>query len=548
MKKRGRKRTADSILDEHNTPSSSTSRQIPTSRAKVKCFCSKCGKLGKMVDPRTKDAHERKDQSTSLSADETPLSQVLTEMLDSTMSLASSQDTTMLTDTNSPHASDNVMYESQNFTFLPRKKRAKVGTIHVTKVEDEQFELDSEDSDIIESTEHDTDDNRTSEQEEDDSEFSTNFENYSHPIFDFDTPVDISGLPKDKLINGILIWIMKFRSSHNVSNTAIEELIQFVKILLKVCKNIDHESFLNSLYMLRKTLCLIDRFSQFAACQKCHKLYKKEEVMSEDNNTIMKCSHVEFPNSTTKRTKKCKTPLGKKITLNNSTSIVPELVYPVSSIQQQLSSMFKRPGFEELLRHWTHRSVIDNVLSDIYDGQVWQNLKESSEQGSNNFFRSDKADTHLGLMMNLDWFQPYEGTTYSTGVIYAVICNLPRDVRFKPENMLILSILPGPKEVSLHRINHYLSPIITELESLWEGVTLNHTYECSNGKDIRAALIIASCDIPAARKLCGHISALASCHRCEKKANNRNFGGMSNMDDWFIMKDSTKHRQKALEW
>ncbi|GBC42308.2 hypothetical protein PHYBLDRAFT_143961 [Rhizophagus irregularis DAOM 181602=DAOM 197198] len=97
-------------------------------------------------------------------------------------------------------------------------------------------------------------------------------------------------------------------------------------------------------------------------------------------------------------------------------------------------------------------------------------------------------------MINLDWFQPYEGTIYSTGVI------------------------------------------------------LNRTYECPNGKNIRAALIIASCDIPGARKLCGHISALASCHRCEKRANNRNFGGMADMSDWFIMKDPVEHRQKALEW
>ncbi len=178
--------------------------------------------------------------------------------------------------------------------------------------------------------------------------------------------------------------------------------------------------------------------------------------------------------------------------------------------------MFLRPGFEELLRHWTHRSKVANTLSDIYDGQVWQNLKESSEQGSNNFFRPEKADNHLGLMMNLDWFQPYEKTTYSTGVIYAAICNLPRNIRFKPENMLILGILPGPHEVGLHRINHYLSPIITELESLWEGLTLERTNKCPNGKEIRAALIIASRDIPVARKLCGHISALASYHVARK--------------------------------
>ena len=118
--------------------------------------------------------------------------------------------------------------------------------------------------------------------------------------------------------------------------------------------------------------------------------------------------------------------------------------------------------------------------------------------------------------------------------------------------MLILGILPGPNEVSLHRINHYLSPIITDLESLWKGMTLDCTYECSSGKVIRAALMIASCDIPAARKLCGHVSALVLYHRCEKRANyannQHNFGGISNKDEWFIMKDSTKHRETALNW
>ena len=138
-------------------------------------------------------------------------------------------------------------------------------------------------------------------------------------------------------------------------------------------------------------------------------------------------------------------------------------------------------------------------------------------------------------MINLDWFQPYERTIHSTGVIYAVICNLPQNIQFKPENLLILSILPGPNEVSLHRINHYLSLLITELETLWSEVILERTYENSNAKDIRAVVIIASCDIPTARKLCGHVSALVSCHRCEKKANyinkQSNFGGMADIDE-----------------
>ena len=118
--------------------------------------------------------------------------------------------------------------------------------------------------------------------------------------------------------------------------------------------------------------------------------------------------------------------------------------------------------------------------------------------------------------------------------------------------MLILSILPGPHEVSLHRINHYLAPIVDELVSLWNGVILNQTYECQEGKRICVALILVSCDIPAARKICGHISALVSCHQCKKHANyenwKHNFAGMDDIDEWFISRDSNEHRQNALGW
>ncbi|GET58964.1 hypothetical protein GLOIN_2v1786477 [Rhizophagus irregularis DAOM 181602=DAOM 197198] len=162
------------------------------------------------------------------------------------------------------------------------------------------------------------------------------------------------------------------------------------------------------------------------------------------------------------------------------------------------------------------------------------------------------ADLHLGLMLNVDWFQPFDGTNHSTGAIYAVICNLPHNIRFKRENLLLLGMLPGPNEVSLHKINHYLAPIVNELTSLWEGIILNRTYEHQLGKKICAALIMVSCDIPAARKICGHVSALVSCHRCQKKANyenhQHNFAGMGDMEDWFVARDSNEHLQNALGW
>src|SRR3989440_11442443 len=122
-------------------------------------------------------------------------------------------------------------------------------------------------------------------------------------------------------------------------------------------------------------------------------------------------------------------------------------------------------------------------------------------------------------MINLDWFQPFDSASYSTGAIYGVICNLPREVRFKKENMLILALLLGPNEVKLHKINHYLALIVDELLEFWSGVNLPPSEDHPEVKKIRLAVICCANDIPAARKLCGHISAKAACYRCYKRAN-----------------------------
>ena len=69
-------------------------------------------------------------------------------------------------------------------------------------------------------------------------------------------------------------------------------------------------------------------------------------------------------------------------------------------------------------------------------------------------------------MINLNWFSPFQNSVYSTDAIYAVICNLPRELRFKPQNIITLALLPGPKEVKTHHINHYFAPLVDQLLEL----------------------------------------------------------------------------------
>ena len=130
---------------------------------------------------------------------------------------------------------------------------------------------------------------------------------------------------------------------------------------------------------------MVDQLTSFAACQKCHKLYNKDDVTNIQRQTVMKCSHIEFSNSSTKRFKECETPLAKQISLNNHIAFKPELVYPMASIRQQFYNMFQQPEFEKSLRHWSNRLIIDNVLSDIYDGQIWRSLKTRDGIGSVRF-------------------------------------------------------------------------------------------------------------------------------------------------------------------
>ena len=61
---------------------------------------------------------------------------------------------------------------------------------------------------------------------------------------------------------------------------------------------------------------------------------------------------------------------------------------------------------------------------------------------------------------------------YSVGGIYLVIQNLPRDERFKEENVILIGCIPGPNEPHLS-IDSYLLPLIEELKLAYaEGITV----------------------------------------------------------------------------
>ena len=83
------------------------------------------------------------------------------------------------------------------------------------------------------------------------------------------------------------------------------------------------------------------------------------------------------------------------------------------------------------------------------------------------------------------------------------IMNLPRAERFKEDNVMLLGVIPGPKEPSLN-INTYIEPIVNDLLQLEKGIMMRDYSHAGNVYRFR--LFSCSSDLPATRKLGGFLS------------------------------------------
>ena len=94
--------------------------------------------------------------------------------------------------------------------------------------------------------------------------------------------------------------------------------------------------------------------------------------------------------------------------------------------------------------------------------------------------------------------------------------NLPRAVRFKRKNVILVGILPGPSEPR-RDINSYMEPLVEELEDLWKGV--RNSRVILSPIIVRCALLCVACDLPARCKLCGFLchSAKLGYSKCLKQ-------------------------------
>lgn len=257
----------------------------------------------------------------------------------------------------------------------------------------------------------------------------------------------------------------------------------------------------------------------FAACPTCDFTYKPTDTLDPETPLYPShCSHTPDPDG-----KVCGARLTKNRTVNGTVVVSPLKPFVYYSVLDHIASLISRKDLESVIdrscddllervhAEKQYQNKRSKVVNGVFDSEFLRKFK--GPEGNGRLFIDRGSDMRLAFSLNFDSFNPEgnreRGAKNSCGLISMACLNLPIEIRYKPENLYIAGIVPGPHEPSLERLNHYMRPLIDDMETLWRpGVHFSRSGSSLNGRHAVAAIILAACDLPAGRKL----AALASCN------------------------------------
>ena len=357
-----------------------------------------------------------------------------------------------------------------------------------------------------------------------------------------------------KVVGFMCIFLLSWQAIFRVANVSMGIMFKFISLLLLKLSEMTGSISLHSLYELfpdtltkAQTVQSIntDVFKKYIVCRKCHSTYEQSDLIFRGTEAP-RCSFVRFPRHHQQRMRKpCGGLLFKSVrTAKGKKKFVPLKVFCYRSIIDSIKEALKQHGTLDNLNFWRNRKIPQGVMSDVYDAAVW---KSFLSQDGDELLSSRYC---LGILINVDWFQPYKYVNYSVGAIYLSILNFPREIRNRQENIICTGIIPGLNEPQLH-MNSYLEPLVQELIKLRRGIKM----ETTEGEHlVRALLLCSASDIPASRKLGGFLghAAAKGCSRCLKEFPTENFGDKKDYSGFdrseWPKRTVEEHRDVGMSW
>jgi hypothetical protein len=308
----------------------------------------------------------------------------------------------------------------------------------------------------------------------------------------------------------ITAWVHRFAVPDTSLGTLMLILALFLPLSMAIPQKATIKNAVRALRSITNTTDGTATITERVMCPKCSALYDRDACwrMKNGKKVSTNCTSQPIPGHKQKKFRVCRERL---MDTSTSGNLVPRSIMPYCSLKAQLEMMYSDPEYEKLCAEWKHRETEDGVMTDVYDGQVWQ---ESSA-----FLEEDDGASNLGLCLNIDWFAPYKSSSASLGVVLLCNYNLPRRERYKRENVVLVAILPkmGSKKSTL--MNNILKPFVTEMQELYTTGARIPTQSRPEGRLVKVKLLCVACDTPAARAVCGYpgVGSYMGCTRCNKR-------------------------------
>ena len=402
------KNTSSKTLKKSRTETSDTPKS--ESRHPVTCDCNICKvRKADKVDPRTKESHKkkkppirRKSSDVVAKEDANRIDVPDDHIMDVDSVVDIPDDHIMDIDIDSVDNENDDYSGEQEFDFLVQRPKKLQLSSH-----DGQYNVkfpieynSDEDRDVIE------DDINFSDDENDNLEQHVEFDAPESGYEDKD--FDVHNVDINQGFAWIVYWILKFQERYRLSDTATDSLVKFVRYVLVHIDEKTFSKFPTSLYMARKSFGIGNQIIEYATCKKCCKLYMVKDLPTDEPYHCTFQDYLNHPMA--KLRSPCDDIVTKKVGTREGIIYRPSLIFPVVNIKRRLQQLYNKKGFEESCRKWTNRPNNNQRIADIYDGEIWKTFKDSDNQP---FFRHEVSDSHLGIMLNLDWFQPFDNSQYS---------------------------------------------------------------------------------------------------------------------------------------